>query len=49
MFRNPVIVDSDRFLPRSFRPYYEGRGPFHGEDEPVWAPFEKRLSEAKRL
>ena len=47
MFRNPVIVDSYRFLPRSFRPYYEGRGPFSGEEEPVWAPFEKRLSEAK--
>ncbi len=47
MFWNPVIVDSYRFLPRSFRPYYEGRGPFHGEGEPVWAPFEKRLSEAK--
>jgi len=24
MFRNPVIVDSYRFLPRIFRPYYEG-------------------------
>ncbi len=42
-----MIVDSYRFLPRSFRPYYEGRGPFHGEEEPVWAPFEKRLGEAK--
>ena len=41
-----MIVDSYRFLPRSFRPYYEGRGAFRGEDEPVWAPFEKRLSEA---
>lgn len=47
MFRDPVIVDSYRFLPRSFRPYYEGRGPFHGEDEPVWAPFAKRLSATK--
>ena len=47
MFRNLVIVDSYRFLPRSFRPYYEGRGPFRGEEEPVWAPFEKRLEEAK--
>jgi len=35
-------VDSFRFLPRSFRPYYEGRGPFTGEEEPVWAPLEKR-------
>jgi D-proline reductase (dithiol) PrdB len=42
-----VIVDSYRFLPRSFRPHYEGRGPFRGEEEPVWAPFEKRLSQAK--
>ena len=42
-----VIVDSYRFLPRSFRPYYEGRGPFRGEEQPVWAPFEKRLTDAK--
>lgn len=40
-------VDSYRFLPRSFRPYYEGRGPFAGEDQPVWAPFEKRLQESR--
>jgi D-proline reductase (dithiol) PrdB len=40
-------IDSFRFLPRSFRPYYEGRGPFPGEDEPVWAPFEKRLQESR--
>lgn len=39
-----MIVDSYRFLPRSFRPFYEGRGPFPGEESPVWAPFEKRLS-----
>jgi D-proline reductase (dithiol) PrdB len=38
-----LIVDSYRFLPRSFRPLYEGRGPFPGEEAPVWAPFEKRL------
>jgi hypothetical protein len=42
-----VIVDSFRFLPRTFRPYYEGRGPFPGEEEPVWAPFEKRLAESR--
>ena len=47
MFRDSVIVDSYRFLPRSFRPYYEGRGPFRGEHEPVWTPFVRRLSEAK--
>ena len=40
-------VDSYRFLPRSFRSYYEGRGPFAGEEEPVWTPFEKRLQESR--
>ena len=42
-----MVVDSYRFLPRSFRPHYEGRGPFRGEDAPVWTPFAKRLSEAR--
>jgi hypothetical protein len=42
-----LIVDSYRFLPRSFRPLYEGRGPFPGEEDPVWAPLEKRLSESR--
>jgi D-proline reductase (dithiol) PrdB len=42
-----VIVDSFRFLPRSFRPMYEGRGPFPGEEGPAWAPFEKRLAAAR--
>ncbi len=37
-------VDSFKFLPRSFRPMFEG---VHIEvDGPVWAPFEKPLSEA---
>jgi D-proline reductase (dithiol) PrdB len=40
-------VDSYRFLPRSFRSFYEGRGPFAGEGEPVWANFEKRLQESR--
>ena len=40
-------VDSYRFLPRSFRPMYEGRGPFPGEEAPVWAPFEKRLAQSR--
>jgi D-proline reductase (dithiol) PrdB len=40
-------VDSYRFLPRSFRPYYEGRGPFAREEEPVWAPFVKRLGQSR--
>jgi hypothetical protein len=42
-----VVVDSFKFLPRSFRPLYEGRGPFHGEEAPVWARFEKRLAESR--
>ena len=42
-----MVVDSYRFLPRSFRPLYEGRGPFPGEEGAVWAPFEKRLSAAR--
>jgi len=42
-----VIVDSFRFLPRSFRPFYEGRGPFRGEESLVWAPFAKRLADSK--
>ena len=42
-----MIVDSYRFLPRSFRPLYEGRGSFPGEEGPVWTPFEKRLGAAK--
>jgi hypothetical protein len=42
-----LIVDSYRFLPRSFRPLYEGVGPYRGEDGPVWAPFTKRLGEAR--
>jgi D-proline reductase (dithiol) PrdB len=42
-----VIVDSYRFLPRSFIPLYEGASPSPGEDGPVWAPFEKRLAEAR--
>jgi D-proline reductase (dithiol) PrdB len=42
-----VIVDSYRFLPRSFRPLYEGRGAFPGEGHAVWSPFGKRLAEAR--
>jgi hypothetical protein len=42
-----VVVDSFKFLPRSFRPLYEGRGPFPGEDAPVWSPLEKRLGESR--
>ena len=39
-----MVVDSFKFLPRSFRPLYEGRGPFPGEEAPVWVPFGKRLA-----
>lgn len=42
-----MIVDSFKFLPRTFRPLYEGRGPFTGEEAPVWAPFQKRLAESR--
>jgi hypothetical protein len=42
-----VVVDSFKFLPRSFRPLYEGRGPYRGEEDPVWTPFAKRLSDAR--
>lgn len=40
-------MDSYRFLPRSFIPLYSGAAPAPGDDEPVWAPFEKRLAEAQ--
>ncbi|HKW07791.1 MAG TPA: glycine/sarcosine/betaine reductase selenoprotein B family protein [Candidatus Dormibacteraeota bacterium] len=42
-----MIVDSFRYLPRSFRPLYEGRGPYRGEEAPVWAPFVKRLADSR--
>jgi D-proline reductase (dithiol) PrdB len=42
-----VVVDSFKFLPRSFRPLYEGRGPFPGEEQAVWTPFEKRLVQSR--
>lgn len=40
-------VDSFAFLPRSFRPMFEKPPRLEGHGEPVWAPFEKRLAEAK--
>lgn len=42
-----MIVDSFRFLPRSFIPFFEHTGPLPGEDEPVWAPFTGRLAKAR--
>lgn len=41
-----MLVDSYRFLPRSFRPMYENARPLDGETEPVWTPFEGRLADA---
>ncbi len=41
-----MLVDSFRFLPRSFVPLYEHAEPLEGEAEPVWAPFEPRLASA---
>ena len=39
-----MIVDSYRFLPRSFRPLYESPMRLPGEDEPVWTPVATRLA-----
>jgi D-proline reductase (dithiol) PrdB len=39
-------VDSFAFLPRSFRGLYDSAAPAAGEDGPVWAPFERRLSDS---
>lgn len=40
-----MIVDSYRFLPRSFRAIYEN--PETDGTDPVWTPFEKRLSDSR--
>lgn len=40
-----MLVDSYRFLPRSFRSLYDAVEP--AETDPVWAPFDRRLSEAR--
>ncbi len=40
-------VDSFTFLPRSFRPMFEKPPRLPGHEAPVWAPFEKRLAEAR--
>jgi len=42
-----VLIDSYRFLPRSFQPMYANAQPVEGETEAVWAPFEKRLADAR--
>lgn len=40
-------VDSYMFLPRSMRPLYEEPEQVEGEQDPVWAEFEPRLSDAR--
>jgi hypothetical protein len=40
-------VDSFAFLPRSFRPLFERPPRLPGHEAPVWAPFGKRLAEAR--
>ena len=41
-----MLVDSYRFLPRSFLPMYQNAQPLDDQTDPVWAPFEKRLAES---
>ena len=41
-----MLVDSFKFLPRSFIPLYERVYPLPGESAPVWAPFAPRLADA---
>ncbi len=40
-------VDSFRFLPRSFRAFFESPDPLPGETDVVWAPFAPRLADAR--
>lgn len=42
-----MLVDSYRFLPRSFAAMYEASEPLPDEREPVWAPFTARLGGAR--
>ena len=42
-----MLVDSYRFLPRSFVPMYADAQPIDGEDEPVWAEFVPRLADSR--
>ena len=41
-----MLIDSFKFLPRSFIPMYEHARPEEGDSEPVWAPFAPRLADA---
>jgi D-proline reductase (dithiol) PrdB len=38
-------VDSFKFLPRSFQPFFSSPEPLAGETDPVWSEFEPRLAE----
>ena len=42
-----MLVDSYRFLPRSFAPLYANAEPLPEEQDVVWAPFERRLRDAR--
>jgi hypothetical protein len=42
-----VLVDSYRFLPRSFVPMYADAQPIDGETELVWTEFTPRLADAR--
>ena len=42
-----MLVDSYRFLPRSFVPLYADAQPLDDERDPVWAEFEPRLAAAR--
>ena len=42
-----MLVDSYRFLPRSFVPMYADAQPIDGEHDPVWTEFAPRLSDAR--
>jgi D-proline reductase (dithiol) PrdB len=44
---SPGVIDSFRFLPRSFVPLYENPTPVPGEEAEVWAPLPRRLAEAR--
>ncbi|MGH8990500.1 MAG: glycine/sarcosine/betaine reductase selenoprotein B family protein [Acidimicrobiia bacterium] len=41
------MIDSFRFLPRSFVPMYENPVPVPGEEDEVWAPLPTRLARAR--
>jgi D-proline reductase (dithiol) PrdB len=41
-----VLVDSYKFLPRSFVALYEHARPLPGESDAVWSPFNARLADA---